>query len=180
MHKHPLKVLFICTHNRCRSILCEAIANHYHPDVLLAKSAGSHPSGQVHPMTLKHLHQQGIDINGLSSQSWDEHRDFGADIVLTVCDSARGESCPIWLVDNDQPQEQADKASHCIQAHWGLNDPSKIKDSTQADNAFIEVITTIKQRMQALATLAKSHQQTPLKPQEMRLALQDIGVTISN
>ncbi len=171
--KTPLKLLFICTHNRCRSILCEAIANQNHHGVLLAKSAGSSPSGEIHPLTLSHLQQQGFVTDDLQSQSWDEHQDFHADIVFTVCDSAKGESCPVWFGDS-------------ILAHWGLTDPSKLSDSQlnnsqlndnkQADKAFVQVIEIIKERTQSLATLAEQS----LSKEEMMAELTKLGVSVLN
>ena len=67
-----MKLLFICTHNRCRSILAEAITNHLSNGLIEAKSAGSEPAGEVHPLTLKYLNDAGIPTEGLQSQSWDE------------------------------------------------------------------------------------------------------------
>ena len=87
-----MKVLYICTHNRCRSILSEAITNHVAGDVITAKSAGSQPAGEVHPLSLKYLNEAGIPTEGLQSQSWDEFEAFAPDLVITVCDSAAGES----------------------------------------------------------------------------------------
>ena len=71
-----MKVLFICTHNRCRSILSEAITNHMVGDRIIAYSAGSQPVGQVHPLSLKYLQEKGVSIEGLKSQSWDEFEDI--------------------------------------------------------------------------------------------------------
>ncbi len=160
--KTPLKLLFICTHNRCRSILCEAIANQTHQGVLLAKSAGSSPSGKVHPLTLENLQQQGFQTDELQSQSWDEHKDFQADIVFTVCDSAKNETCPVWFGDS-------------MVVHWGLPDPSKITDKDKSNQAFTEVIETIKQRMQSLAELAEQD----LSKEEMIVKLTELGITLS-
>lgn len=87
-----MKVLYICTHNRCRSILCEAITNASNGNVE-ARSAGSQPVGKVHPFSIKYLAERGFDTSGLKSQSWDEFEDYDADLVVTVCDSAAGESC---------------------------------------------------------------------------------------
>lgn len=162
----PLKVLFICTHNRCRSILCEAIANQTTDGKLLAKSAGSTPSGVVHPLTLTHLEKNGFSTEGLVSQSWDEHEDFHADVVFTVCDNAAGESCPVWF-------------GNSIKAHWGLNDPSKLADDEEkANEAFTEVINIIKTRMQSLAEIAEQHANQPLSKEAMIQALQQVGVKV--
>ena len=90
-----MKILYICTHNRCRSILSEAITNHASQGVIEAKSAGSQPVGEVHPLSIKYLAQSGIATSGLTSQSWDEFEAFAPDVVVTVCDSAAGETCPV-------------------------------------------------------------------------------------
>lgn len=138
----PLKLLFICTHNRCRSILCDAIANQDGQGKLIAKSGGSSPVGQVHPLTLKHLEKHGYSIEGLTSDSWDAHEDFQPDVVVTVCDQAAGESCPVWF-------------GNSIKLHWGLNDPSKLaEDEAKADAAFTDVISIIKDRTAKLGAVA--------------------------
>lgn len=136
-----MKILYICTHNRCRSILSEAITNHYANGKIIAKSAGSQPVGQVHPLSIKYLNEAGISTDGLISQSWDEFEDFKADIVVTVCDAAAGESCPIWFGDS-------------IKVHWGLADPSKL-DGSEAEiaDAFRATIAEITQRVNALLAL---------------------------
>lgn len=136
-----MKILYICTHNRCRSILSEAITNHYANGKLIAKSAGSQPVGEVHPLSIKYLQEAGISTDGLTSQSWDEFENFEADIVVTVCDSAAGESCPIWF-------------GNSIKVHWGLADPSKLS-GTEAEiaDAFRSTIAEIKSRVEQLAQL---------------------------
>jgi len=105
-----MKLLFICTHNRCRSIIAEAVTNHYGKDVLEARSAGSEPSGNVHPLSTHYLEAAGINTSGLRSQFWDEHEAWRPDIVITVCDQAAAEPCPVWFGD-------------ALQAHWGLAIP---------------------------------------------------------
>ena len=92
-----MKVLYICTHNRCRSILSEAMTEHYGQGLLEARSAGSQPVGAVHPLSLVYLAEAGIATSHLQSQSWDEFADFAPDVVITVCDSAAAESCPLWF-----------------------------------------------------------------------------------
>ncbi|MCF2948384.1 arsenate reductase ArsC [Paraglaciecola aquimarina] len=136
-----MKILYICTHNRCRSILSEAITNHYADGKIAAKSAGSQPVGEVHPLSIKYLQEAGISTDGLISQSWDEFEDFEADIVVTVCDSAAGESCPVWF-------------GNSVKVHWGLADPSKLEGSEEElANAFRDTIEQIKQRVEQLANL---------------------------
>ncbi len=111
-----MKILYICTHNRCRSILSEAITNHYSEGKIEARSAGSQPVGQVHPLSLRYLQEAGISTEGLISQSWDEFEAFAPDVVVTVCDSAAGVPCPLWVGDT-------------VKVHWGLADPSKLEGS---------------------------------------------------
>ncbi len=133
-----MKLLFICTHNRCRSILAEAIANQFGQGRLLARSAGSQPVGEVHPLSLKYLAEQGISIAGLCSQSWDEHESWAPDVVITVCDSAAGEACPVWF-------------GNAVRVHWGLADPSAI-DGSEAEvrQAFLTTIGALKGRIEKL------------------------------
>ena len=136
-----MKILYICTHNRCRSILSEAITNHLAKGKLQAFSAGSQPVGEVHPLSLKYLAEKGISTEGLKSQSWDEFESVDPDIVVTVCDSAAAEACPVWFGDT-------------VQVHWGLPDPSKLQ-GTEAEvrDAFYSVMSTIEQRVKKLLEL---------------------------
>ena len=136
-----LKILYICTHNRCRSILSEAITNHLSNGLIEARSAGSQPSGEVHPLSLKYLQEAGIPTENLNSQSWDEFEDFAPDIVVTVCDSAAGEACPVWF-------------GKSVKVHWGLEDPSKLQGSEeQKAVAFRASIEEITQRVEALLNM---------------------------
>lgn len=127
-----MKILFICTHNRCRSILAEAIANHFGEGLIEAASAGSEPAGKIHPMTIKALEAKGIPVEGLHSKSWDDMEDFEADFVITVCDNAAAEKCPLWF-------------GMSLRAHWGLEDPSLAEGSENeklaAFNQTIEILT---------------------------------------
>jgi protein-tyrosine-phosphatase len=139
-----MKILYICTHNRCRSILCEAITNASNGNVK-ARSAGSHPVGEVHPLSLKYLAERGFSTDGLQSQSWDEFEDYDADLVVTVCDSAAGESCPVYF-------------GKSLKVHWGLEDPSKLEGSEQEKaEAFNNTIDIIEKRVAALAELAEKN-----------------------
>jgi len=130
----PLKLLFICTHNRCRSILAEALANQIGGGLLLAVSGGSEPAGIVHPLTLEHLQQHGIPVTGLRSKSWDELEDFEPDFVITVCDKAAAEPCPLWF-------------GKALQVHWGLPDPSAQDPGAATTQAFDEVIALLTSRL---------------------------------
>ncbi|MBB3048220.1 arsenate reductase [Litorivivens lipolytica] len=137
-----MKILFICTHNRCRSILSEAITNQNARGLLEAKSAGSQPAGEVHPLSLRYLQQRGYATEGLQSQSWDDFEAYAPDLVITVCDSAAGESCPVYF-------------GKSLKVHWGLEDPSKVDGSeTEKEQAFMACIDEIERRVSKLATLA--------------------------
>ena len=126
-----MKLLFICTHNRCRSILSEAITNQRARGVLTAASAGSAPVDAVHPLTLRFLQERGYDTAGLVSQSWVDLEAFEPDCVITVCDTAAGESCPLWMSDVEK-------------VHWGLPDPSRVDgDDETVRAAFMAVIDRI-------------------------------------
>ena len=154
-----MKILYICTHNRCRSILSEAITNQIAGDVIEAKSAGSQPAGVVHPLSLKYLAQSGYAIDGLQSQLWDDFEDFQPDVVVTVCDSAAGEACPLYF-------------GNSLKVHWGLSDPSKIEgDEVQTEQAFIACIDEIVERVQKLKNIAAQY----LDKDALKLELAEIG-----
>lgn len=136
-----MKILYICTHNRCRSILSEAITNYLSQGKLQAFSAGSQPAGQVHPLSLKYLAEKGVPIDGLKSQSWNDFEVEQPDIVITVCDSAAAEVCPVWFGET-------------VKVHWGLPDPSKLQGSeVEIRDAFYAVMATIEQRVHKLLEL---------------------------
>ena len=143
MKQKPLKILYICTHNRCRSILSEAMTQHHGQGLLEARSAGSQPAGAVHPLSLRYLAEAGIDTQHLQSQSWDEFADFAPDLVVTVCDSAAAESCPLWF-DNS------------LVLHWGLADPSKLIGSDEElAAAFRHTLKLITERVHTLVAIAR-------------------------
>ena len=139
-----LNILFLCTGNSARSILAEALTNHL--PIAAAKfhaySAGSHPRGAVNPMALDVLTAQGISTEGLRSKSWDEFASPDAprmDYVITVCDQAAGEQCPIW-------------PGHPSRAHWGLPDPAAVENPDQRRKAFEETFQELKRRIELFAS----------------------------
>ena len=127
-------ILFLCTHNRCRSILCEAVANARGGGVLRASSAGSAPEGEVHPMTLKYLGVRGYPTAGLESKNWDRFRDDLPDLIVTVCDSAAAEPCPVWLGRTET-------------IHWSLKDPSKLSSPSEQEAAFHQIMGEIEEQV---------------------------------
>jgi arsenate reductase len=154
-----MKILYICTHNRCRSILSEAITNGMAGNLIQARSAGSQPVGAVHPLSLKYLVQTGYSTENLQSDSWDSFEEFKPDVVVTVCDSAAGEACPLYFSDS-------------IKVHWGLSDPSKITGSeSQIEAAFLACIYQIEQRVHKLSDIASQN----LDDSALLLALADAG-----
>lgn len=133
-----MKLLFICTHNRCRSILAEAVANQLGQGRINAYSAGSSPQSEVHPLSLYFLTENGIDTKGLHSQSWHEFSTLNPDAILTLCDSAAAESCPIWF-------------DSVVQVHWGLADPSAgTLTESERTARFVATIDILKRRIEAL------------------------------
>ena len=120
-----MKVLFMCTHNSCRSILSEALFNHLAPEGVEAVSSGSFPSGRVNQRALQILEAAGISTAGLSSKASDAFEGSPPDIVITVCDRAAGEACPIFF-------------GPALKAHWGLTDPSEASGSVAEITAAFE------------------------------------------
>ncbi|WP_312702967.1 arsenate reductase ArsC [Stutzerimonas nitrititolerans] len=136
-----MRVLFMCTANSCRSILSEAMFNHLAPAGFAAVSAGSFPKGQVLPRSLTTLQQAGISIAGLSSKGNEAFADNPPDIVITVCDKAAGEACPLYF-------------GPALKTHWGLEDPSDVVgDEAAMDAAFRATLARIEQRCKAFLAL---------------------------
>lgn len=154
-----MKILFLCTANSCRSILCEAAFNHLAPQGMKAYSAGSQPKGEVHPLSLKTLETAGISTTGLFSKSSDAHVNLAPDFVITVCDKAAGEACPIFF-------------GPATKAHWGLADPSEYH-GTQAEieAAFEATLEQIKTRIEAFLALPLSQ----LSAEQLKAELALIG-----
>ncbi|ALN91937.1 arsenate reductase ArsC [Lysobacter gummosus] len=137
-------VLFLCTGNSARSIMAEAILNVLGKGRFKAYSAGSHPSGQVQPMARQLAEAIGYDASQIRSKSWDEFAADGAphmDIVITVCDNAAGEACPIWL-------------GHPALAHWGVPDPvAATGDEEDRRHAYTAAFATLRRRIELLLSL---------------------------
>lgn len=136
-----MRVLFMCTANSCRSILSEAMFNHLAPQGFEAVSSGSFPKGQVLPRSLTTLQQAGISTEGLSSKGNDAFANNLPDIVITVCDKAAGESCPVYF-------------GPALKSHWGLEDPSNVVgDEAAVDSAFRATLERIESRCKAFLDL---------------------------
>ena len=142
----PLNVLFLCTHNSARSVLAEALLNALGQGRFKAFSAGSSPreNQQPNPLGLQVLQKAGISTEGLRSKSWDEFAAADApqmDLIITVCDNAAGEVCPIW-------------PGHPATAHWGYADPSEGEASDEVKlEAFRKTMHLIKRRLELLINL---------------------------
>ncbi len=154
-----MRVLFMCTANSCRSILSEAMFNHLAPPGLEAVSSGSFPKGQVLPRSLTTLQQAGIATDGLSSKGNEGFADNLPDIVITVCDKAANESCPVYF-------------GPALKSHWGLEDPSDVKgDEATVDAAFRATLARIEARCRAFIALPLS----TLSRDELKRELDRIG-----
>lgn len=140
----PLNVLFLCTHNSARSVLAECLLNHLGGARFRAFSAGSQPSGRVNPFALQALAEQGIDTTGVRSKAWEKFAAPDApamDLIITVCDSAAGETCPVW-------------PGHPATAHWGYADPSATPGSDAAKlTAFRDTLALIRRRLEILVAM---------------------------
>lgn len=136
--------LFICTHNSARSIMAEALLNSLARGRFVAYSAGSQPSGTVHPVALQTIARLGLGTTGLHSKDWKVFAGADApalDFVFTVCDNAAGETCPVWP---GQP----------MTAHWGVADPSLSQGTEeQVLKAFRDTATVLKRRIELMLAL---------------------------
>jgi arsenate reductase len=139
------EVLFLCTGNSARSILAEALLQRLGGGRFRAHSAGSHPTGRVHPLAFELLRERGYDVSGLRSKSWDEFARPGApalDFVFTVCDAAAGEACPVWP---GQP----------LTAHWGVEDPAAFAGPQERQRwVFRRAYRVLERRIELFASLS--------------------------
>jgi protein-tyrosine-phosphatase len=162
MTEQIYNVLFLCTGNSARSVLAESILRKDGRGRFQAFSAGSQPKGEINPFAIKVLESLDYPTDGLRSKSWQEFAVAGApvmDFVFTVCDSAAGESCPVWP---GQP----------MTAHWGIEDPASVKGTDiQKEAAFVRAFRYMKTRISLFTALPLS------KIDKMALGskLRDIG-----
>ena len=141
-----MNVLFLCTGNSCRSILAEATFNHLAPVGWHAVSAGSKPAGYVHSRSLALLAREGIATEGYHSKSWDD-LPVTPDVVVTVCASAAGETCPVYL-------------GPVLRTHWGVEDPAHATGTDEEiDAAFMMAYQILRTRIEAFLALPLSELQ---------------------
>ncbi|OCP36009.1 arsenate reductase ArsC [Ensifer sp. LC163] len=147
MSDRVYNVLFLCTGNSARSILGESILNGEGKGRFRAYSAGSNPKGEVNPHAIKELEALGYPSTGFSSKSWDVFAEPGApqmDFIFTVCDSAAGEACPVWI-------------GHPMTAHWGIEDPAAVEGTeVEVQQAFAQAARFLKNRISAFLSLPHS------------------------
>jgi arsenate reductase (thioredoxin) len=160
--RKPYNVLFLCTGNSARSVIAEAILNKVGEGRFRAYSAGSQPKGEVNPQTIRLLAGLGYDTSGFRSKSWGEFAGSGApefDFIFTVCDSAAGEACPLWL-------------GHPATAHWGIPDPAAVTGSdAQVAHAFNDAYRMLHRRISVFTALPLDS----LDAASLKTKLRDIG-----
>ena len=164
MSSSNLNVLFLCTGNSARSIIAEGILRKLGGETFFSYSAGSHPAGKPNPFALAVLRDHDIDVSFARSKHWDEFADSNSpkmDLIITVCDNAAGETCPVW-------------PGHPSMAHWGVPDPATVQGSHQDTLAafkrtYVEMEVRIKMLLEAKPTaktigdLARSISQAVIK-----------------
>lgn len=142
MQLQPLTILVLCTGNSCRSIIGEALINHLGEGRFRGLSAGSHPTGQVNPGALAVLARHHIVPENPGSKSMDDLEGEEIDLIITVCDSAAGEACPVWLGDTPK-------------LHWGLPDPAHATGTEEEIAAAFEATyQQLEKRVHALFALS--------------------------
>ena len=164
MAESVFNVLFLCTGNSARSILAESLLNNLGKGRFRAFSAGSHPAGQVNPFALELLEKNHFPTGELRSKPWDEFAQPAApqlDFVITVCDKAAGEVCPVWP---GQP----------MTAHWGIPDPVAVEGSDEAKrHAFVDAMNQMQRRICTFVSLPFDK----LDRMKLQQAVREIGKT---
>ncbi|MCE5231996.1 MAG: arsenate reductase ArsC [Mizugakiibacter sp.] len=156
---HPRHVLFLCTANSARSIMAEALLGVLGRGRFVAYSAGSHPGGRVQPLAAELAVAFGYPAGRLRSKSWDEFAGAAAtpmDLIITVCDNAAGERCPVW-------------PGHPAAAHWGVPDPAAVEgDEAQRRQAFHDAWTLLRRRVELLVALPDASLEGPVAAAALR------------
>jgi arsenate reductase len=143
MRDRPYNVLFLCTGNSARSILAESLLDRWGEGRFRGFSAGSFPKGQVHPLAIELLKRTKLPTEGLRSKSWDEFAEPDAppiDFVITVCDNAAGESCPVW-------------PGKPVTAHWGIADPAAVEGNSEKEAAFRKALAELEARIKLFVNI---------------------------
>ena len=159
---NPVAILILCTGNSARSILAEALIKKYGGKRFKGYSAGSHPVGKVNPVAIALLDSYGHPVDRLRSKSWDEFSQPGApvmDAVITVCDNAAGEACPVW-------------PGNPVNAHWGMEDPAAFKGKFHEKlSVFEKVYRQLERHVEILVNLPPDK----LTPSQLQNSLEEIA-----
>lgn len=162
MTDRPRTVLFLCTGNSARSIMAEVLLNQLGHGRFKAFSAGSQPAGKVNPFSIETLRHLGMPAEGLRSKAWDEFAAPGAppiDFVITVCDNAAGEVCPVW-------------PGRPVTAHWGVEDPAAVQGNDEDKRkAFRHAASVLGRRIELFLALPLEK----LDASALKLKVQEIG-----
>jgi arsenate reductase len=154
-----MKVLFMCTANSCRSVLSEGLFNHLAPAGFTAVSSGSFPGGKLNARAVSTLQGMGIETSGLYSKGSEVFADSPPDIVITVCDKASGEPCPVYF-------------GAAVKSHWELADPSDVQGGdSEVQAAFDATVVQIRKRFEAFFALAHN----ALTSEQLKRELDRIG-----
>ena len=158
-----MNILFLCTGNSCRSILAEATFNHLAPAGWRAMSAGSRPTGRVHPRSLALLAREGISTEGYHSKSWDD-LPLTPDVVITVCSNAAGETCPAYL-------------GRAVHSHWDVEDPAHATGTdAEIDAVFMTAYRILRARIEAFLALPLAELKND--PGRLKAELDRIGTSV--
>ncbi|NVJ58245.1 MAG: arsenate reductase ArsC [Vibrionaceae bacterium] len=152
-----MKLLFVCRHNSCRSILAEAVAQRVLPNNYEIRSAGSEPTGEIQPQVIEFLKSIEVDTGTFRSKSWEEFIGFHPDFVISVCDTVHHEACPNWLGDG-------------VRVNWSLDNPLA-DESASAKGALQDTYQILRERLVKLADLPL----TQMSHEEQKTVLTQLG-----